>query len=37
MKLDLDHLLFAAISGGIALVMLAHGDAFARLGTFFAS
>ncbi len=35
-KLTTDHLLFAVISGAIVAVIVANGDAFSRLGAFFA-
>ena len=34
MRIDTDNLLFAALAFGIALVMLAHRDAFVNLGSF---
>jgi hypothetical protein len=34
MRITYDHLLLAALSSGIALVVLANGDAFMRLGAF---
>jgi hypothetical protein len=37
MRITSDNLLFAAIALAIVLVIVAHGDAFAQLGTVFAN